>query len=339
MEDKGLLYHLSVPSRVITMYWIANSLAIMRSALLEELRPTALALVKECICADGGFAGAPGYPSTVLTTWHALQILFIYNAPLISPRTAQFLAAHVDKNGFFNDDGGDHDTRFDCCGVLALTLLAAMDLHVKTAGAEIGEPTVLYPCSTDKAVAQTLLYEKCAAKMARSGLARPLTSPEYAGGYCSTAIDCDGLLEHLLNCYNADGGFGQEPHAETHAAQIFCVLSALRSLDALDTVDHKAIMEFLVFRQKNNGGISGRVNKKEDVCYSFWAFASECLLSSAIYNRQALRGFIYSCAGADGGFSDRPGNECDVYHQMCALAALSLLGEPGLSPIDPGFCL
>ena len=37
--------------------------------------------------------------------------------------------------------------------------------------------------------------------------------------------------------------------------------------------------------------------------------------------------------------SDRPEDQVDVYHTFFGLAGLSLMGRPGLRPIDPTFAL
>lgn len=41
----------------------------------------------------------------------------------------------------------------------------------------------------------------------------------------------------------------------------------------------------------------------------------------------------------DGGISDRADDECDVYHTFFGIAALSLLGYPGLEAVDPVYAL
>lgn len=41
----------------------------------------------------------------------------------------------------------------------------------------------------------------------------------------------------------------------------------------------------------------------------------------------------------DGGISDRPEDEVDIYHTFFGLAGLSLLGYKELRPIDPTFAL
>lgn len=36
-----------------------------------------------------------------------------------------------------------------------------------------------------------------------------------------------------------------------------------------------------------------------------------------------------------GGIADRPGDMVDVFHTVFGIAGLSLLGYPGLEPVDP----
>lgn len=40
-----------------------------------------------------------------------------------------------------------------------------------------------------------------------------------------------------------------------------------------------------------------------------------------------------------GGISDRADDECDVFHTFFGIAGLSLMGYPGLVPIDPVYAL
>ena len=43
--------------------------------------------------------------------------------------------------------------------------------------------------------------------------------------------------------------------------------------------------------------------------------------------------------GVKGGISDRPDDEADVFHTFFGVAGLSLLGFPGLQPVDPVYAL
>lgn len=155
----------------------------------------------------------------------------------------------------------------------------------------------------------------------------------------SVGFDKKKSINYLLSCYDNIGGFGQCPDSEAHAAQTFCCVSALRSLGALDYIDKEKIAEFLAFRQCANGGLNGRINKKEDVCYSFWILATSKLIGESCINLEALHDFIFTCEGENGGFSDRNGNECDLYHLMFSLATLSILETNGLEKIDYGFAM
>lgn len=56
--------------------------------------------------------------------------------------------------------------------------------------------------------------------------------------------------------------------------------------------------------------------------------------NSNIYDTDNLIEFIMKCQHHNGGFSDRPGNMPDIYHQMFALASLSMLGMDGLNKVD-----
>jgi geranylgeranyl transferase type-2 subunit beta len=53
-----------------------------------------------------------------------------------------------------------------------------------------------------------------------------------------------------------------------------------------------------------------------------------------------LTNFILDCQDEDeGGISDRPEDEVDVYHTFFGVAGLSLLGYSGLKKVDPTLAL
>lgn len=318
IRTKNILYYLTEPMRMSTVYWSSNSLKILKDPYFDHLRPAVIKFVKSCMNTDGGFGGNVGLPSTVLSTFTALQILFIHGVPYYSRKTVDYiLSMQLCGGGFVNDEFLEKDTRFDCCAVLSLHLLSIMKDHF----------------GTDAEQACFLIDNEEA--LDRGRLKEPIPD-EFLD---EIRFDKNTSIRYLLTCYNTDGGFGQLAGSESHAAQVFCCLSALRSLGGLDSVDRAQIEDFLVFRQCPNGGLNGRINKKEDVCYSFWAFAAVQLLGADSIDRSALMSFIYECEGENGGFSDRKGNECDLYHLMFSLASLSLMQEEGLREVDPGFAL
>lgn len=320
IETKDLAYYSTEQSRIFTIYWTANSLKILKDDFLFEIKQSVIELVKSSLNKDGGFGGNIGLGSTILSTFHALQLLWIYGIPFYSKNTINFiLNLQSDDGSFENDEWGEKDTRFDCCAVLSLHLISIMKDAISRSGNVLSEEVSFYP--------------EC--ELNENLLSKPI-SEEFIK---EIGFDKTKSIMHILNCYNLDGGFGQIIGSESHAAQIFCCVSVLRVLDALVCVDVERINDFLVYRQCPNGGLNGRLEKKEDVCYSFWALAALIMIGSEGIDKEALKAFIYSCEGENGGFSDRSGNEPDLYHLMFSIASLGLLGEEGLKEVDPGFCL
>jgi len=154
-------------------------------------------------------------------------------------------------------------------------------------------------------------------------------------------VDVDKAAQYIELCRNADGGYGTSPGAESHSAQIFTCVAALAIAERLDLVDVDTLCGWLSERQitegEGKGGLSGRPEKKEDVCYSWWTLSSLAILKRIHWiDREALVNFILKCQDPElGGFSDRPNNMVDVFHTHFALAGLSLLGFEGLEEIDP----
>ncbi|KAI9178763.1 Rab geranylgeranyltransferase [Blastocladiella emersonii ATCC 22665] len=155
------------------------------------------------------------------------------------------------------------------------------------------------------------------------------------------AMDVDKAVEFVLACQNFDGGFGMVPGAESHAAMVFCCVGALHLLNRLSSVPNlSALGWWLSERQLPNGGLNGRPEKLEDVCYSWWVLSSLAMLGMVAWiNRDKLIEFILSAQYEKGGFADRPGHRPDVFHTLFGIAGLSLLGFPGLESVDPTYCM
>ncbi|ETS87265.1 Geranylgeranyl transferase type-2 subunit beta [Pestalotiopsis fici W106-1] len=154
-------------------------------------------------------------------------------------------------------------------------------------------------------------------------------------------VDTDKAVDHIVACSNFDGGYGLTPGAESHSGQIFTCLAALTIAGRMDTVEKDKLGRWLSERQKPNGGLNGRPEKDEDVCYSWWVLSSLAMIGKTHWiDRDALIKFILRCQDMElGGISDRPGNMVDVWHTVFGLTGLSLLGYPGLDTIDPVYCL
>lgn len=142
-----------------------------------------------------------------------------------------------------------------------------------------------------------------------------------------SVLDLSAAGAFLASCTNFDGGYGCIPDAESHAGQIFCVLAALALLGTPTPPAAAALCEWLASRQLPCGGLNGRPDKKEDVCYSWWVVASLSILGHVGWiDAAALQRFVLGCQDPDaGGVADRVGDLPDVFHTFFGLAALDLL--------------
>lgn len=109
-------------------------------------------------------------------------------------------------------------------------------------------------------------------------------------------IDVDKAVSYLHSCANFDGGYGVRPGAESHSGQIFTCVGAFAIADRLDMVDVDRLGGWLSERQLDNGGLNGRPEKKEDVCYSWWVASSLAMIGKLHWiNGDKLASFILRC--------------------------------------------
>lgn len=350
ISTKDFLYQITEQDRMATLFWSLNSLRMLKDPLFDKMKPAAIQFIFSCLKENGGFSPNPRYTPNIIATFNALQLLYICKIPYYSKKTVKYLLNLQNTEGAFTfDEYGDFDTRFDCCGILSLHLLSLMKDICPANEIELfqyAEHCRLYCINeigfdfhTEQSIQEehhpvynTLVEEKL------NFDASALTNQIERGFLEEIGFQTEKTLKHLLSCINYDGGAGQLVGSESHAAQVFCVVSALRSLGCLEMIDRMKTVDFLIYRQVENGGLNGRVNKKEDVCYSFWAFSAMVILKAEYIDLERLYQFILSCQDENGGFSDRPGNQPDVYHLMFSLASISLLGK-GLIKIDPSFSI
>lgn len=163
-----------------------------------------------------------------------------------------------------------------------------------------------------------------------------------------TRLDRSRTVDAVLACHNFDGGFGRIAGSESHASQSFVCIGALRILGAVERLNQQDLRKrherWLSERQLPNGGLNGRPQKLEDVCYSWWVLSALAMLGRLHWiDGNALAAFILSAQDPDnGGIADRPDNVADVFHTNFGAAGLSILGAPhdkGLDHIDPVYCL
>ncbi|KAJ9063633.1 Rab geranylgeranyltransferase [Entomophthora muscae] len=302
-QKESLEYWHSEHLRLSGVYWGVTALALMGRLEDTFSREEVLAYVVSCYHPEvGGFGGHPGHDAHLLYTLSALQILAIYATSDGSSEKPTLAVGPIDLEKVADFIAGLQDPK---TGAFF--------------GDEWGETDTRFTYAALNALA--LLGRL-------------------------TRIDLCAASQSLLETQNPDGGFGAHPGSESHAGQIFtCVagLAILGQLDIMDSEIHSTrdrLAWWLCERQLECGGLNGRPEKKEDVCYSWWVLSALQTLGRVNWiNKDKLVAFILKCQDPAGGFSDRPGNVGDVFHTLFGLTGLSLLGDPRLKPVDPVFCL
>lgn len=109
-------------------------------------------------------------------------------------------------------------------------------------------------------------------------------------------VDVPRSIEYIQNCANFDGGFGTVPGAESHAGQVFTCVGALSIAGRLDLIDADRLGAWLSERQLPNGGLNGRPEKLEDVCYSWWVGSAMAMIGRLHWiSSSKLEAFVLNC--------------------------------------------
>ncbi|KAG5520069.1 hypothetical protein PMAC_001145 [Pneumocystis sp. 'macacae'] len=171
-------------------------------------------------------------------------------------------------------------------------------------------------------------------------------------------INSEKAIEWILKCQNCDGGFGEIPGAESHAGHgsiignncflrlkslVFSCVATLSLFKRLDVIDVDLVCSWLSERQVLSGGLNGRPEKIEDVCYSWWVFSPLVMMNRSHWiNNEYLINYILSCQEKDsekGGISERPKGYPDLFHTSVGIVSLSILKYPGLLELSPDYFL
>mmetsp|Transcript_11716 Transcript_11716/g.17751 ORF Transcript_11716/g.17751 Transcript_11716/m.17751 type:complete len:361 (-) Transcript_11716:82-1164(-) len=153
-----------------------------------------------------------------------------------------------------------------------------------------------------------------------------------------SGVNVDRAVNYVRSCVTYEGGVGLVPGAEAHGGSTYCALASLQlmgRLDALSSMEKDTMLRWCLRRQ--DSGFSGRTNKTNDTCYSFWIGASIHILGGfPLTDVLSTRGFVAGkCHSvATGGFGKTPAAPPDILHSFYSLAWLSLAEEPGTHMID-----
>ncbi|KAI8149433.1 terpenoid cyclases/protein prenyltransferase alpha-alpha toroid [Fennellomyces sp. T-0311] len=162
--------------------------------------------------------------------------------------------------------------------------------------------------------------------------------------YCACAVsfilndwrglDIDLSVEYAKRLQTYEHTFGQSPNNEAHGGSTFCGVGALTLMGKQDAVLNKEKLIRWCLNQQTTG-FAGRPNKEADACYCFWIGASlEMLGAFDLVNHENCRDFLLACQTKIGGFGKTPGSHPDVMHSYMGIAALSLLGQPGINKLN-----
>lgn len=109
-------------------------------------------------------------------------------------------------------------------------------------------------------------------------------------------IDVDKAVAYVKACENFDGSYGRIPGAESHSGQVFTCVGALAIARRLDLVSQDRLAAWLSERQLPNGGLNGRPEKLEDVCYSWWVLTGLSIIGKLHWiDKSKLSNFILRC--------------------------------------------
>lgn len=146
-----------------------------------------------------------------------------------------------------------------------------------------------------------------------------------------SSIDIDRCAVFIKSALSYEGAFAQCPGGEAHGGSTFCALASLKLMskieDTLTESEIERLIRWCVNRLDN--GFSGRPNKDQDTCYSFWIGACLVMLDSFQYiDQRRLINFILKAQDEDdGGLSKVPEFISDPLHTYLGLAGLTFFEE------------
>ncbi|KAG0042437.1 Geranylgeranyl transferase type-1 subunit beta [Gryganskiella cystojenkinii] len=216
-----------------------------------------------------------------------------------------------------------------------------------------GEDGCFIPCVTDQQSDLRFVY---------SAAALSYLLNDWSG------FDQERALKFIRDCNTYEHGFSQSPRQEAHGGTTYCAIATLGLLGGDAIKDQKLIAAEYAARERKNEiqelsleeqlarsgyvdkegtrkwciqrqttGFQGRTNKPTDTCYSFWVGGALAILGSYdLVNFEYNRGYLMETQHPGlGGFGKWPDMFPDVMHSYMGLAGLSLMGEPGLQPLNP----
>lgn len=145
-----------------------------------------------------------------------------------------------------------------------------------------------------------------------------------------SGIDKDKCAKFIKDSLSYEGAFAQCPGAEAHGGSTYCALASLKLMSKLeDTLNQHEIDRLIRWcLNRIDNGFSGRPNKDQDTCYSFWIGACLVILDHFKFiEQQNLLEFILMAQEERGGLSKVPAYYSDPLHTYLGFAGLTFIDE------------
>ncbi|KAH9386784.1 geranylgeranyl transferase type-2 subunit beta [Nematocida major] len=349
-------FYLTESMRISTFYWALGSLFLLEEhKKLNSFSARVGGFVAACQNPDGGFGGRPGYPSCAISTLSALQILYLIKRNkeivLASPESAPLPQeeAPCEKMPSQFTIRDREEELLNLQTAVESTGLPPADAP---SGAEFPEKSINYVLcnaylesivTNEKLVGYDSILDirqiccYVSSKNLLSLLA--LGGPEMF--FVLTPMK-KMLCNYISQCINIDGGLGVIPGCESHATYNFCGLSALFLMGEMSCVYPQETAMSISLLQAASGGLSGRPDRIEEICSTYWNYSSLAIMGKESYvDGKAVLEYISSCESPTGGYSDRPGESPNLLHTLYALACKSIAEHKIVMEILPtlSFCL
>ncbi|KAI5190721.1 geranylgeranyl transferase type-2 subunit beta [Nematocida minor] len=355
LQEETRVFYLSEPIRISTFYWAVASLFLLKEhKAVGHLAEKMEKYVLRCQNSDGGFGARPGYASNPLFTLSALQLLYILkkNKEIIGDDSSEE-TEKLSKKEIKEKRPGEFTVQ-ERKEELFMDLDRSSSTDSNIADGAIGEDSsaripnyVLCNAYLESIVTNEKLvgydsvldlrYVCCyiASKNLLSLLS--LGGPEM---FCIVTPMKRLLCNFISQCANLDGGLGAMPGCESHSAYTFCGVSSLFLLGELSVLSIYDTALSIGLLQNKTGGLSGRVDKIEELCSTYWNFSSASLLGKEGYiDSEKVRKYVERCECSTGGYSDRPDGIPDLLHTFYALGCNSILDKNSIMEVLPTLSL
>lgn len=171
------------------------------------------------------------------------------------------------------------------------------------------------------------------AHLRMSGLYWGLTALHMLGA--PDALEREAVVEFVLSCLHADGGFAAHPGHDPHVLYTLSAVQILFLCDALDRIDGDKTAAFVLSLRRGGGEFVGDKYGEVDTRFIYTAIQCLCILGKLDLINDTVDKtvkFLADCQNYDGGFGLTPGAESHAAQIFTVVAALDILGR--LDSID-----